>query len=205
MKDYEAYSKDPMKDLRWSLYRGNDSLDPMRLLAYVEGDASNPFRMDLLHVALDRAGDYASSSNAVFLAHRNALLGLMSGSDELYNSEGVHDWLGGSLGTLLTQATIGYQQTSPGLADAALFAVADYLAKHAGGHLLSPVQIALGTVITDPRMMNGALMSVTNPFGDNQAGLSGVHTVPNSLQSVGRLTPRRMAPHSHCLWSGTLA
>ena len=69
MKDYEAYSKDPMKDLRWSLYRGNDSLDPMRLLAYVEGDASNPFRMDLLHVALDRAGDYASSSNAVFLAH----------------------------------------------------------------------------------------------------------------------------------------
>ena len=176
MKDYEAYSKDPMKDLRWSLYRGNDSLDPMRLLAYVEGDASNPFRMDLLHVALDRAGDYASSSNAVFLAHRNALMGLMSGSDELYNSEGVHDWLGGSLGTLLTQATIGYQQTSPGLADAALFAVADYLAKHAGGHLLSPVQIALGTVITDPRMMNGALMSVTNPFGDNQAGLSGVHT-----------------------------
>ena len=28
-------------------------------------------------------------------------------------------------------------------------------------------------------------------------GFSGVHTVPNSLQSVGRFTPRRMAPHSH--------
>ena len=27
-------------------------------------------------------------------------------------------------------------------------------------------------------------------------GVSGVHTVPNSLQSAGFLTPRRMAPQS---------
>ena len=27
-------------------------------------------------------------------------------------------------------------------------------------------------------------------------GVSGVHTVPNSLHSVGVLTPRRVAPHS---------
>ncbi len=34
-------------------------------------------------------------------------------------------------------------------------------------------------------------------------GFSGVQTVPNTLQSVGRLTPRRMAPHSQALLSGT--
>ena len=34
-------------------------------------------------------------------------------------------------------------------------------------------------------------------------GFSGVHTVPNTLQSVGFFTPRRMAPHSHALLSGT--
>jgi hypothetical protein len=32
-------------------------------------------------------------------------------------------------------------------------------------------------------------------------GFSGVHTVPNILQSCGRLTPRRMAPHSQALLS----
>jgi hypothetical protein len=34
-------------------------------------------------------------------------------------------------------------------------------------------------------------------------GFSGVHTVPKILQSVGFLTPRRMAPHSQALLSGT--
>ncbi len=34
-------------------------------------------------------------------------------------------------------------------------------------------------------------------------GFSGVHTVPNTLQSAGFLTPRRMAPHSQALLSGT--
>ena len=34
-------------------------------------------------------------------------------------------------------------------------------------------------------------------------GFSGVHTVPNSLQSWGRLIPRRMAAQSQALWSGT--
>ena len=34
-------------------------------------------------------------------------------------------------------------------------------------------------------------------------GFSGVQTVPNSLQSLGRFTPRRIAPHSQPLWSGT--
>ena len=34
-------------------------------------------------------------------------------------------------------------------------------------------------------------------------GFSGVHTVPNNLQSRGRLTPRRMAPQSQALWSDT--
>jgi len=176
MKDYEAFSHDSDTNRRWYLYRGNDTADPVLLRPYMAGDTSNPFRMDLLHVALDRAGDYASSSNAVFLAHKSSLLGLMSGSDDMFNTEGVHDWLGGSLGTLLTQATIGFQQASPGLADAALFAVADYLVMHQGGHLLAPVQIALGTVITDPRMMNGALMSVTSPFGDSQSHMPGVYT-----------------------------
>ena len=32
-------------------------------------------------------------------------------------------------------------------------------------------------------------------------GLSGVQTVPNTLQSVGFLTPRRIAPHSQALLS----
>ena len=30
-------------------------------------------------------------------------------------------------------------------------------------------------------------------------GFSGVQTVAKSLQSAGRLTPRRIAPQSHCL------
>jgi hypothetical protein len=34
-------------------------------------------------------------------------------------------------------------------------------------------------------------------------GFSGVHTVPNTLQSVGFFTPRRMAPHSQALLSAT--
>ncbi len=34
-------------------------------------------------------------------------------------------------------------------------------------------------------------------------GVSGVHAVPKSLQSVGFLTPRRMAPHSQARLSGT--
>ena len=34
-------------------------------------------------------------------------------------------------------------------------------------------------------------------------GFSGVQTVPNTLQSVGFFTPRRIAPHSQALWSGT--
>ena len=35
-------------------------------------------------------------------------------------------------------------------------------------------------------------------------GFSGVQTVPKILQSRGSLTPRRMAPHSQALLSGTL-
>ena len=34
-------------------------------------------------------------------------------------------------------------------------------------------------------------------------GFSGVHTVPNTLQSAGFLTPRKMAPHSQALLSAT--
>ena len=34
-------------------------------------------------------------------------------------------------------------------------------------------------------------------------GVSGVQTVPNTLQSVGLFTPRRIAPHSHALLSAT--
>ena len=34
-------------------------------------------------------------------------------------------------------------------------------------------------------------------------GFSGVQTVPNTLQSVGFFTPRKIAPHSHALLSGT--
>ncbi len=34
-------------------------------------------------------------------------------------------------------------------------------------------------------------------------GFSGVHTVPNSLQSVGVLMPRRIAPQSQARLSGT--
>ncbi len=34
-------------------------------------------------------------------------------------------------------------------------------------------------------------------------GFSGVQTMPNTLQSVGFLTPRRIAPHSQALLSGT--
>lgn len=34
-------------------------------------------------------------------------------------------------------------------------------------------------------------------------GVSGVHTVPNSLQSTGFFTPRRMAPHSQAGLSAT--
>src|SRR4030095_15647514 len=34
-------------------------------------------------------------------------------------------------------------------------------------------------------------------------GVSGVQTVPNTLQSRGCLTPRRIAPHSHALLSAT--
>ena len=36
-------------------------------------------------------------------------------------------------------------------------------------------------------------------------GFSGVQTVPNSLQSVGFFTPRRIAPHSQALLSGDRA
>ncbi len=176
LTDYEAFSNGSDENLRWLLYRGEDNLLGTSLRSYMEGDTSNPFRMDLLHVALDRASDYGSSANAVLLAHQKSVLGLMAGQDPMFSSAGVHDWLSGSLGTLLTQATIGYQKDEPGLADAALHAVANYLASHQGQHLLPPVQSALGTVIIDPRMMNGALMSVTSPFGDNQAGLPGVHT-----------------------------
>ena len=34
-------------------------------------------------------------------------------------------------------------------------------------------------------------------------GFSGVQTVPKTLQSAGCLTPRRIAPHSQALLSGT--
>ena len=34
-------------------------------------------------------------------------------------------------------------------------------------------------------------------------GFSGVQTVPNTLQSTGFFTPRRIEPHSQALLSGT--
>ena len=50
-------------------------------------------------------------------------------------------------------------------------------------------------------LFQGARALITS--GSEPIGLSGVQTLPNSLQSAGRLTPRRIAPQSHCLWSGT--
>lgn len=173
LDDYEAAkAKDASHDamLRLNLYTGNDGTTPMgNANDYLvsSGNTDNPFRTELFHIALERAGEYASSSNALLLGHRDSMMGLMTGAEPWLTGSGEyqHDWASGTLGTILKQATLGEQKGDIVSADGALWGVADWLKDHKGTHLVGAVQTALGDVVTDERFMNGALNSVTSPFG----------------------------------------
>lgn len=166
---YDNYRNHKPGEL-WSLYQTIDGYN---------GPSGSPFESDLFHIALERAGDYPTVSNSMLLTHRDSLMTLMAGQDYQFNQGVNHDWIGGPLGTILKQGTIGYQATDPNSADAALCGVAQWLSDHNSEKdptkppqfpsLLTAVRGALGDVVTDPRMMNGAVNSVGGPFA-NQTG-----------------------------------
>jgi hypothetical protein len=176
LEDYEKFkssSGDRGYIERWGLYSGNsDGVDQFTGVENRDAtsrDTGDLFRTELFHIALDRTAEHPLASNAVMTSHRDTMLGLMTGKDVVFTGgDRQHDWASPALAEILKKSTIGLQGGSMydlQNADSALRGVADYLATHQGEHMVKNVEIALGAVVTDPRIFDGAMSSVTGPFG----------------------------------------